>query len=42
MKKKLLILLLFIITLSGCTKRFNIEVEDGDKKTQKSYLSAIE
>ena len=41
MKKKLLILLLFIITLSGCTKRFNIEVEDGDKKTQKSYVSNI-
>ena len=38
MKKKLLILLLILVTLSGCTKRFNVETED--KKT-KSYVSNI-
>ena len=38
MKKKLLILLLILITLSGCTKRFSVENED--KKT-KSYVSNI-
>lgn len=38
MKKKILILLLVLITLGGCTKRFNIETED--KKT-KTYVSNI-
>jgi len=38
MKKKLTILLLILITLSGCTKRFNVENED---KTVKSYVSNI-
>ena len=38
MKKKLLIVLLILITLGGCTKRFN--VEDENKKT-KSYVSNI-
>lgn len=39
MKKKILILILILITLSGCTKRFNIKDEDG--KNQKSYVSNI-
>ncbi len=38
MKKKILILLLLLITLSGCTKRFNVEQED---KTKKAYVSNI-
>ena len=38
MKKKILILLLVLITLSGCTKRFTIENEDNVKK---SYVSNI-
>ena len=38
MKKKLLVLIMILLTLSGCTKRFNIENED---KTQKSYVSNI-
>ncbi len=38
MKKKILILLLLLVTLTGCTKRVNITLED---KTQKSYVSNI-
>ena len=37
MKKKLLIVLLLLLTLSGCTKRFTIEDEDN----KKSYVSNI-
>ena len=37
MKKKVLILLLILITLSGCTKRFNVTEND----TKKSYVSNI-
>lgn len=40
MKKKLIILFLIIITLSGCTKRFNVVVDE-NSKTQKSYVSNI-
>lgn len=39
MKKKILILLLLLISLCGCTKRFTIENEDTGKK--KSYVSNI-
>ena len=38
MKKKLLVLLVLLLTLSGCTKRFTIEDEN---KTKKSYVSNI-
>ena len=38
MKKKILIILLLLITLSGCTKRFTVEGED---KTKKQYVSNI-
>ena len=38
MKKKLLILLIILITLGGCTKRFNVKDED---KNTKSYVSNI-
>jgi len=37
-KKKLLILLIILITLGGCTKRFNVKDED---KNTKSYVSNI-
>ena len=37
MKKKVLLLLLILITLSGCTKRFNVTEND----TKKSYVSNI-
>lgn len=36
MKKKIAIVLLLLLTLCGCTKRFTIEGTDGDKKTTKS------
>ncbi len=39
MKKKIVILLLLLITLTGCTKRFTIESEDG--KNKKQYVSNI-
>ena len=39
MKKKILILLLILVTLGGCTKRFNITLDDG--KTTKQYVSNI-
>ena len=38
MKKKLLILLIILITLGGCTKRFNVKDEN---KNTKSYVSNI-
>ena len=38
MKKKLLILLLILLTVSGCTKRFNVKIDD---ESQKSYVSNI-
>ena len=38
MKKKLAILLVLLITLSGCTKRFTLESED---KSTKTYVSNI-
>ena len=41
MKKKIAIVLLLLLTLCGCTKRFTIEGTDGDKKTTKSYVSNI-
>ena len=40
MKKKLLILLIVLVTLSGCTKRFNITDKDNEKNV-KSYVSNI-
>ena len=39
MKKKIVILLLILFALGGCTKRFNITLEDG--KTTKQYVSNI-
>ena len=39
MKKKIAILLLVLLALGGCTKRFNITFEDG--KTTKQYVSNI-
>ncbi len=39
MKKKILILVLLLITLSGCTKRFTLEDESG--KSKKQYVSNI-
>ena len=43
MKKKLLVLLIILLTLSGCTKRFNIETTnpETEEKTVKSYVSNI-
>ena len=40
MKKKLLILLLILVTLGGCTKRFSLPAE-GDSKNGKQYVSNI-
>jgi len=39
MKKKILILILIVFTLSGCTKRFTLE--NKEDKTSKSYVSNI-
>lgn len=39
MRKKILTLLLILLTLGGCTKRFTIKSED--EKTQKQYVSNI-
>ena len=39
MKKKIVILLLLLVTLTGCTKRFTIETDDG--KNKKQYVSNI-
>lgn len=41
MKKKLLILLVVMLMMCGCTKRFNVTVKDGDKDVTKSYVSNI-
>ena len=42
MKKKLLVLLMILITLSGCTKRFNVEsLDEKEQKVTKSYVSNI-
>jgi YidC/Oxa1 family membrane protein insertase len=38
MKKKIVILVLLLLTISGCTKRFTVENED---KTKKQYVSNI-
>lgn len=38
MKKKIVILVILLLTISGCTKRFTIENED---KTKKQYVSNI-
>lgn len=40
MKKKILILFLVLFTLSGCTKRFNVVINE-EKNQQKSYVSNI-
>lgn len=40
MKKKILILFLILFTLSGCTKRFNVVINE-EKNQQKSYVSNI-
>lgn len=40
MKKKILIIVILLITLTGCTKRFNITVNE-ETKEQKSYVSNI-
>ena len=41
MKKKVAIVLLLMLTLCGCTKRFNTEVDVDGKKVEKSYVSNI-
>lgn len=38
MKKKLLVLFMFIFILSGCTKRFNVTLDDNTKKTYTSNI----
>ena len=38
MKKKVLILIMILLTLSGCTKRFTIDEGENNKK---SYVSNI-
>lgn len=40
MKKKILILFLMLFTLSSCTKRFNVVINE-EKNQQKSYVSNI-
>ena len=40
LKKKILILFLMLFTLSGCTKRFNVVINE-EKNQQKSYVSNI-
>ena len=39
MNKKIVILLLLLVTLSGCTKRFTVEDKEND--TKESYVSNI-
>jgi len=39
MKKKIVLVLLLLLTLTGCTKRFTIE--DSEKNTKKQYVSNI-
>ena len=41
MKKKIAIVLLLMLILCGCTKRFNTEVDIDGKKVEKSYVSNI-
>ena len=41
MKKKIAIIFLLMLTLCGCTKRFNTEVDVDGKKVEKSYVSNI-
>ena len=41
MKKKIAIVFLLMLTLCGCTKRFNTEVDIDGKKVEKSYVSNI-
>lgn len=41
MKKKIAIVLLLMLTLCGCTKRFNTEIDVDGKKIEKSYVSNI-
>ena len=41
MKKKIAIVFLLMLTLCGCTKRFNTEVDVDGKKVEKSYVSNI-
>ncbi len=40
MRKKIIIILLILLSLSGCTKRFNVVI-DKEKNEQKSYVSNI-
>jgi len=40
MKKKIIILFIIILALSGCTKRFNVVIDE-EKNTSKSYVSNI-
>ena len=40
MKKKIIIILLILFSLSGCTKRFNVVIDE-NKNEQKSYVSNI-
>lgn len=40
MRKKIVIMLLILLSLSGCTKRFNVVIDE-NKNEQKSYVSNI-
>ncbi len=40
MRKKIIIILLILFSLSGCTKRFNVVIDE-NKNEQKSYVSNI-
>ena len=40
MRKKIIIILLILLSLSGCTKRFNVIIDE-EKNEQKSYVSNI-
>lgn len=40
MRKKIIIMLLILFSLSGCTKRFNVVIDE-NKNEQKSYVSNI-
>ena len=40
MRKKIIIILLILFSLSGCTKRFNVVIDE-NKNKQKSYVSNI-
>ena len=41
MKKKILMLILILFTLTGCTKRFTLTTTEGEKETQKTYVSNV-